>query len=349
MSGISVEARRRPVIHSAKTSVPPAFTLVELLVVIAIIGILVALLLPAIQAAREAARRSHCINNLKQICLATQNYHDVHQRLPPSFLSQPTAPHDSWSIQSRLLPYLEEGNIYQGINFKLSYKDPSQVIAGVQINSMQVPVYRCPSEKNTSLRVDGAFLWFPLNYGANMGTWFIYDPAAKEGGDGAFAADGTHDFGAITDGTTHTLCFAEVKTYQPYLRESGNPDAPNVPIPTDAATVASYGGDFKPDSGHTEWTDARSHQTGFTAVFPPNAAVNYVKDGATYDIDFTSAREGQSATRLTYAAVTARSHHPSVVNAAMMDGSVQSIGDDIALAAWRAMATRSGEEVVGND
>ena len=327
----------------------PAFTLVELLVVIAIIGILVALLLPAIQAAREAARRSQCFNNLKQIALATQNFHDAHKQLPPSFISRPTPPFDSWSIQSRLLPYLEEGNLYQGINFNLTYKDASQVIHGVQITSMQVPVYRCPSERNTSLRVDGSTIWSPMNYGANLGSWFIYDPVAKKGGNGAFSADGTHGFGGITDGTSHTLCFAEVKTYQPYLRESGNPNAPNVAIPADTATAVGYGGDFKPDSGHTEWTDARAHQTGITAVFTPNTIVDYVHQGTTYDIDFTSAREGQSSSRLTYAAVTARSHHPSVVNAAMMDGSVQTFSNDIALTTWRALVTRNGDEITGTD
>src|SRR5687768_14201020 len=124
------------------------FTLVELLVVIAIIGILVSLLLPAVQAAREASRRASCLNNLKQIGLATHNYHDVYKRLPSSFVLQPTVPFDSWSVQARLLPYLEQGNIYQGINFSVTYKDSSQVFNGVQITSMRVPVYRCPSEIN---------------------------------------------------------------------------------------------------------------------------------------------------------------------------------------------------------
>jgi prepilin-type N-terminal cleavage/methylation domain-containing protein len=320
------------------------FTLVELLVVIAIIGILVALLLPAIQAAREAARRSHCVNNLKQLGIATQNYHDTHKQLPAGFITKATTPHDSWSIQSRLLPYLEENNLYDGINFALSYKDPSQVVGGVQISSIEVPVLRCPSERNTMLRIDGSITWFALNYGANMGTWFIHDPAAKKAGDGAFAVDGTHGFGGIADGTSHTLCFAEVKTFQPYLRESGNPGAVNAPIPPNAATVVGYGGDFKVDSGHTEWTDARAHQSGITAVFTPNFVVEYSNAGTPYDIDFTSAREGQSPTRLTYAAVTSRSYHAGIVNAAMMDGSVQTYSDDIERATWRAMATRNGAD-----
>jgi prepilin-type N-terminal cleavage/methylation domain-containing protein len=324
----------------------PAFTLVELLVVIAIVGILIALLLPAIQAAREAARRSQCINNLKQIGIAVQNYHDTRKQLPPSFISQSTTPHDSWSIQSRLLPYLEEANLFEGINFKVTYKDASQIINGIQITSVEVPVYRCPSERNTTLRIDGATIWYPMSYGANLGTWFVYDPAAKKGGDGAFAADSTHGLGDFTDGTSHTLSFAEVKTYQPYLRESGNPSAPNSPIPADAATVVGYGGSFKPDSGHTEWTDARSHQTGITAVFTPNYVVKYVNGGTNYDVDFTTSREGQSGTLLTYAAVTARSYHSGIVNVAMADGSTHSIADDVDLTLWRAMATRSGGEVI---
>jgi prepilin-type N-terminal cleavage/methylation domain-containing protein/prepilin-type processing-associated H-X9-DG protein len=323
-----------------------AFTLVELLVVIAIIGILIALLLPAIQAAREAARRSQCFNNLKQLGVAVQSYHDTHKQLPASFLSQPTQPHDYWSIQSRLLPYLEEGSIYEGINFNLGYKHVSQVINGVQITSMDVPVFRCPSEQNIAPRLDGAIIWFVPNYGVNLGTWFVYDPVNRKGGDGAFAADSSHGLGGIADGTSHTLGFAEFKTYQPYSRESGTPNTANAAIPNDVATVVSYvGGDFKTDSGHTEWTDSRSHQTGFTAVFTPNTVVNYTSNGAVYDIDFTSAREGQSS-RLTYAAVTSRSYHAGAVNVGMMDGSVHTVGDDIDIVVWRGMATRNGSETI---
>lgn len=320
------------------------FTLVELLVVIAIIGVLVALLLPAVQAAREAARRSKCLNNLKQTALATQNFHDTFNRFPPSFVTQATIPHDSWSIQARLLPYLEQGNIYQGINFDISYKDSSQVIGGVQITSMKVPIYRCPSEPNDRIRVDGTTLWFPMSYGANVGTWLVYDPVSKIGGNGAFTANGQHGFNGLTDGSSNTLGFADVKTYQPYFRESGNPTAANAPIPASPAAVVAFGGDFKADSGHTEWTDARSHQTGFTGVFAPNTNVPYTTGGKTYDVDFTSRREGQHATQMTYAAVTARSYHPGSVNVAMMDGSCRTVASHITLPAWRALVTRDGAE-----
>jgi hypothetical protein len=272
----------------------------------------------------------------------------VNGQLPASFITQAVPPpsYDSWSIQSRLLPYLEQGNIYRGINFKLSYKDPTQVIGNTQISSLRVPVYRCPSEIGDELRIDGTTIWAPLNYGANLGTWFIHNPTTKEAGDGAFCTDGSHGFDGVIDGTSNTLSFAEVKAFQPYLREGGNPSAANAPLPTTPAEVAGFGGDFKADSGHTEWTDARAHQSGVTAVFTPNTVVEYASGGGV-SIDFTSKREGTSDA-ITYAAVTARSHHPGVVNASLLDGSVQTMSEEIELAVWRALATRAGEEVVGD-
>jgi type II secretory pathway pseudopilin PulG len=316
-------------------------------VVIAIIGVLVALLLPAVQAAREAARRSQCLNNLKQIDLATHQYHDAMGQLPASFITQAGPPFDSWSIQARLLPYLEQGNIYRGINFKLSYKDASQTIGGTQITSMPVPVYRCPSEMSDLQRIDGATTWSPMSYGANLGRWFIYDPTSKETGDGAFTVDCDYGFDGVSDGTSNTLSFSEVKTFQPYSRESKNPSTLGVAIPATPAEVVQYvGGEFKTDSGHTEWTDARAHQTVMTAVFTPNTVVEYTSGGSMYDIDFTSAREGQSSA-MTYAAVTARSHHPGLVNASLLDGSVRSVTNEVDLLVWRALATRAGDETPG--
>jgi prepilin-type processing-associated H-X9-DG protein len=183
---------------------------------------------------------------------------------------------------------------------------------------------------------------FPLNYGANLGTWMVFNPATREGGNGAFRTMHRTPMASITDGTSNTVGFAEVKAYTPYLRDAGGSPS----MPTSPTAVGGLGGSFKPDSGHTEWVDGRVHQTGFTAVFTPNTKVPYTSGGMTYDIDWNSQREGQSTSNVSYAVVTARAYHPAGVNVGMMDGSVQFVASTIDLNVWRAMATRDGGEVV---
>src|SRR5262245_52183791 len=107
------------VIGNDRTSLLRGFTLVELLVVIAIIGILIAVLLPAVQAAREAARRAQCKNNLKQLGLAVQGYASARKVFPPSVMIGPGR--GAWSVQSRVLPFIEEYQVYKNIDFSLSY------------------------------------------------------------------------------------------------------------------------------------------------------------------------------------------------------------------------------------
>ncbi len=111
--------------HSRSQLGHRGFTLVELLVVIAIIGILVSLLLPAVQAAREAARRISCVNNLKQLGIAMHNYADANKVFPPSFCWNGTAGDvgGNWSAQARVLPFLEEVNLAEAIDFKRKYTD----------------------------------------------------------------------------------------------------------------------------------------------------------------------------------------------------------------------------------
>jgi prepilin-type N-terminal cleavage/methylation domain-containing protein len=114
------------------------FTLVELLVVIAIIGILVALLLPAIQAAREAARRTQCVNNLKQIGLAIHNHHDTYQRIPNS---RRTFDYITWAAE--LWPFIEEGNLAVSWDRKRRYYDQRE-----EVRTAQIPIYLCPTRRN---------------------------------------------------------------------------------------------------------------------------------------------------------------------------------------------------------
>ena len=324
-----------------------AFTLLELLVVIAIIGTLVGLLLPAVQAAREAARRMQCQNHLKQLALACHNYESAFKRFPASAVvdlaTTSTGNNGSWGVHGRILSFLERGNVASTVDLSLPW-DYQQAIDGLKIS-----VFACPSDPGSDeIRSfsGGRPSLAPTNYGFNFGTWFVFDPTTGKGGDGMFFPNSFLRFRDCLDGTSTTLLAGEVKAWTPYLRNGG---PPSVALPSDPealAVIAATGSQFK-ITGHTEWPDGRVHHTGFTTTMTPNAKVLFVQGGITYDIDYNSWQEGRngSAGSPTYAAVTTRSHHGGMVQVALVDGSVQSITDSIDRPLWQSMGTRAGHDV----
>jgi prepilin-type N-terminal cleavage/methylation domain-containing protein len=322
------------------------FTLVELLVVIAIIGILVGLLLPAVQAAREAARRMQCSNNLRQLVLATHNYLDAHRSIPPAVCLSPGG--GTWSAQARLLPFLEQANLQNLIDFRYNYSDLARAPQHAAVTAMKIPVYVCPSEIKAEPRAGATLTHFPINYGINYGTWFVFDAATRQTGDGAFVVNRKLTDGAYIDGMSNTVAFSEVKAYQAKLSGGNNPATLGAPAPSSPSAVAAYGGSFG-TTGHTEWVDGKVHETGFTAAMAPNTRVPYTSGGNLYDVDMISRPENLTATVPTYAAVTSRSYHTGIVESAMMDGSVQAISSSIDLQVWRAVCTRAGGEVAQVD
>jgi len=319
-----------------------AFTLIELLVVIGIIGLLVALLLPAIQAAREAARRSECSNNLRQIGVALHNYQSTTRYFPMGAVIPIGQTFEPWSPHVRLLPYLEEQNLANLVDYD---KSP-QFTGSPHAARTRVSVYICPSEVNDRPRVTPTLIHYPLTYGFNEGTWFIYDPATGDVGDGMFMPNRALRPAQIPDGLSKTLAVAEVKAYQANVWDTNNPNTIGVVAPSTPGDLQAYSGGTFDSNGHTEWVEGDVHETGFTTTFTPNLVVPHIVNGITYDIDLTSMRDGESATAPTYAAITARSFHPGVVNVLLMDSSVKPIVDGIEPRVWRSLGTPAGNEVV---
>ena len=330
-----------------------AFTLIELLVVIAIIAVLISLLLPAVQSAREAARRIQCTNNLKQLGLAAHNYHSSFDTFPTAtFTYVPTG--NTWGQHARLLGYVEQGSLYNTINFSFG------VVAPESSTTLQTSIasFLCPSDfdrMSSSSNTNDAFGYARNNYRANGGndTGALNPKTSVENNNGVFVAYQAVSVARITDGTSNTALFAEA------LLGDGDSNTVSVPgdwfliTPPSASRLDLYNtckalnttgltGDTNQDSysGRT-WVTGWYQATRYTHIIPPNglSCVYNVNNAPT---TIGAVNNGATAT-------TPSSRHPGGVNAAFSDGSVRFIKSTIDAATWWALGSTNGGEVVSSD
>jgi prepilin-type N-terminal cleavage/methylation domain-containing protein/prepilin-type processing-associated H-X9-DG protein len=202
------------------------FTLIELLVVIAVIGLLIGLLLPAVGAAREAARRMQCTNNLKQLALATYGYADVWATLPRgvylqritnggSLYDSDGSPFTSGSFFLSLLPYIDQGPAYHAMNFDVNI----YTATNATMSATGIATLWCPSDPGVgdpqtlpdgSFYDPGPFTMYYTSYAGNLGTWYMgWRPQFNDRLNGLFNSDGAIPMGSVTDGTSNTIAFGE--------------------------------------------------------------------------------------------------------------------------------------------
>lgn len=333
-----------------------AYTLIELLVVVFIIAVLIALLLPAIQAARESARRITCSANLKQLGIAFYNYESSWGVLPPPVLlavgGRNLEQYKGWSAHARLLPVLEQSNLYDTGNFAFPFENAANTtLAGTYLS-----VFTCPGDSSSVVRTGlAAFSTLPStagsSYAVNTGDWFVWGGFGLNGSRSAFSPNQSRRAAEFSDGLAGTLLMAEVRLQQPQVTECGgqlvalNPEeVPGRDIPnekrmsvSDESACSSWTG------GHAVWAAGGVDQTGFTTALPPNSALTSVFSRG-QQTDIISVREWLGGP--TYAAVVARSVHQGGVHALFGDGSVRFVKDAIAPPVWRSLGTRSGSEIV---
>lgn len=296
-----------------------AFTLVELLVVIAIIGVLVALLLPAVQSAREASRRVKCTNNMRQWATAMHMFHDTYGKLP---YGKKNNPRTVWVVH--MWPYIEQGALHSKYDFNKGFHEAPNCVANTfdGLIAQRVAIYICPSDRNVSPYHQGDASWRAK--GSYVVNWGPYtDPFPQSVnlpqttapfGSKDFKSTGnsTNDplqtrFSEITDGTSNTLLMSEVIIH---------------PI----SSLRDRRGDF-----HNDGNGCSIFQT----VNTPNKGIDSIKDA----IACQDYLPWMPCSPTAFGHITARSRHPSGVLASYCDGSVRFVPNNVALAVWQNLST----------
>ncbi len=281
------------------------------MVVLAIIGLLTAILLPAVQSARRAAQNTQCLNSLRQIGLAVQQYENVNQLLPRG-------------NHVNILPYIEQ----------------QQTSA---VTAQAIPLLLCSAENRRNLvTTTTGRLVTGSNYAYNRGRW---------GFDTQFESPfyGNYRLDHVKDGLSNTLCASEVKLETSVVRNATGfgPAIPN--HPNEFANVS--GDRYLNSSAesflcHSNWSASEMEQVGFTTTFPPNTVIPLIENGVAYDINVVTAPVDVGGESVRFAAMTARSWHGPWVNAVFLDGRARPVSNSIRAQLWRSLSTPSGRELM---
>jgi type II secretory pathway pseudopilin PulG len=321
-------------------------SLLEVLIVIAIISLLVAILIPAVQAARESARRAQCVNQLRQVAVALINFESARQHFPSGSISRAyaadrTTPHTfyRWSALAQVTPYLEQSVAYGGLDLSVplygrNFQVFPQNLAGV---ALVVPDFLCPSDQQRAVSAG----FGPTNYAVCAGSGI--GGGSPLDADGVFYTNSAVRSRQIKDGLSRTAAVSEsiLGRELPRItpRESADPRYAYVFARSAPLTESSCR-----DSAFWNYTDLR----GFAWVNGEfrSALYNHHQGPNSPEFDCVSALTAGSPAVI-YSAFgwrTARSLHPGGVNLAMLDASVQFVDNSIAPSVWRALSTRAGRD-----